>query len=298
MSQHGEPNPIIEYALLGVLALLWGASYLFIKVAVAEIPPVTLIALRVSAAAVFLCLVIFVRAENFPRRLSTWRQLLVQSFFNCVGAWTLLAWGQQYVGSGLASVLNSTTPLFVFFITYFFTRHEPVEKRKLVGACTGVCGVILLVGVDVLAGLGQQVLGQVAVTLGAVLYAFAAIYGKRFAHLSPSVTAACTMIWGALFLVPLSLYLDQPWTLHPSAVALASAMALSVFSTALALMIYFRLINTLGSLGVTSQAYLRAAVGVALGIWVLGESITLSAGVGLLAVIAGVIILNYPVKQR
>lgn len=296
MMRKGNANRAVEYALLGLLALLWGASYLFIKIAVSEIPPITLIAFRVSVAALFLWGIMTISGLVFPRDFYTWRNLLVQSLFNCIGAWTILAWGQQYVDSGLASVLNSTTPIFVFFITYFVTQHEPVGRLRLIGALVGLFGVVLLVGADVLTGVGEHALGQAAVTLGAVLYAFAAIYGKRFGHLSPAVTATCTMIWGAVFLVPLSLIVDQPWTLRPSGKSIMSAIALSVFCTALALMIYFRLVRTLGSLGVTSQAYLRAVVGVALGITVLGEQLSLAVCIGLVAAIMGVVALNYPVQ--
>ena len=103
-----------ELPLLALLALLWGSSYLFLKVAVAEIPPITLIALRVTGAAGFLLLVMRLRTETLPRDGRTWRMLLLQAVFNSIGAWTVLAWGQQFVDAGLASVLNSTSPIFVF----------------------------------------------------------------------------------------------------------------------------------------------------------------------------------------
>ena len=119
---------VVELALLGLLALLWGSSYLFIKVAVAEIPPITLIAFRVAVAALSLLLVLSWRREKLPRDGKTWRMLLLQSFFNSIGAWTLLAWGQQYVDSGLASVLNSTSPIFVFLFTVLVTRHEATSS--------------------------------------------------------------------------------------------------------------------------------------------------------------------------
>lgn len=119
--------------MLGVLAVLWGSSYLFIKIAIAEIPPFTLIAMRVSIAALFLIAVMFWRKERLPTDARTWRRLFVQAFLNSIAAWTVLAWGQQFIDSGLASVLNSTSPIFVFIITIAFTRHEPVGKFKLLG---------------------------------------------------------------------------------------------------------------------------------------------------------------------
>lgn len=288
----------VELGLLALLALLWGSSYLFIKIAVAEIPPVTLIAVRVSIAAALLLAVLQWRGERLPRDARTWRMLFLQSVFNSIGAWILLAWGQQYVDSGLASVLNSTSPIFVFFFTLLITRHEAVNGLKLAGACLGLTGVVLIVGVDVLEGLGRQVAGQLATLASAALYACAAIYGRRFTSISATATAAGTMLWAALCLVPASLVIDRPWTLAPSLQAMAATGMLAVFSTAVALLIYFRLIRSLGSMGVASQAYLRAGVGVLLGMVFLGEQISLTVGLGLLAAVVGVAAINFPRRAR
>ncbi|WP_039019128.1 DMT family transporter [Halocynthiibacter namhaensis] len=287
-----------ELALLALLALLWGSSYLFIKVAVAEIPPITLIALRVLGAAIFLMIVMGLRSEKLPRDATTWRMLLIQAFFNSIGAWTVLAWGQQYVDTGLASVLNSTSPIFVFVITALLTRHEALGGRKLLGAALGVLGVVLIVGVDALRGLGDQVAGQVACLIGAALYAGSAIYGKRFGHISAVATAAGTMIWASVVLVPLALILDQPWTLAPSMAAISATAILSIVCTGIALLVYFRLVRTLGSMGVASQSYLRAGIGVILGLVFLGETFSLPVAVGLGAAIAGVTLINWPKRQK
>ena len=295
----GPQNRGLEYALLALLALLWGSSYLFLKVAVVEIPPVTLIAFRVTVAAALLYGVLRWQGQNLPRDRATWLLLLVQSFFNSIGAWTILAWGQQYVDSGLASVLNSTSPIFVFLFTYFVTRHESLSSLKLFGALLGLAGVVLIVGTDALAGLGTHVAGQLAALAGAILYACAAIYGKRLSHVSATATATGAMIWAAVVLLPASLVLEQPWNLPmPSMKALAAATILAVLCTAGALLIYFRLIQTLGSLGVASQAYLRAGVGVVLGMVFLGEQITFIIGIGLVAAILGVAAINMPQRTK
>jgi drug/metabolite transporter (DMT)-like permease len=223
--------------------------------------------------------------------------LLVQAFVNAIAAWTLLAWGQQHVDAGLASVLNSTSPIFVFLFTTLITRHEAMNGRKLAGALIGLSGVCLIVGLDALEGLGVQVAGQLACLAGAMLYGVAAIYGKRFGHISATVTATGTMIWAAAVLVPAALIVDRPWTLQPGASAIAAAVALSIVCTGIALMLYFRLVRTIGSLGVASQAYLRAGIGVLLGIIVLGESITPSVALGLFAAILGVALINWPERK-
>ena len=284
----------VELSLLLLLALLWGSSYLFIKIAVQELPPVTLIAFRVSIAALFLLAVLLWRREPLPRDRLIWKMLLIQAFFNGIAPWTILAWGQQYIDSGLASVLNSTSPIFVFLFTAFITHHEIVSGRKLFGACIGLTGVVLIVGTDVLAGLGQQVTGQLAALVGAMLYGCAAIYGKRLCGISAPVAAAGTMIWSSIVLVPASMIIDAPWTLSFSWTALAAAFALGLLCTGFALLIYFRLIHTLGSLGVASQAYLRAGIGVILGMVILGEQPTLMVGIGLLFAVLGVAAINLP----
>ena len=292
------PALLPELLLLGLLALLWGSSYLLIRVALDGLPPVTLIALRVSLAAVVLLAVVRWQGHRLPRDLTSWRAFFVQSLLNATAAWTLLAWGQLYVDSGLAGVLNSTSPVFVFFITLLVTRHEALSPLKLAGALLGVAGVTLIIGTDVLAGLGRQVAAQLAVLLGAFLYGCAAVNGKRFGHLPPTVTAAAVMLCATAVLLPAALVIDRPWSLRPSALPLAAAAALAVFCTALALLLYFRLVRTLGSMGVASQAYLRAGVSVMLGILLLGESFRPAVGLGLLAVILGVAAINLPRRRR
>lgn len=288
------PRLGLELALLALLSFLWGSSYLLVKVSVETIPPLTLIAVRVAVAAVCLLAVAGWLGHALPKDRRTWRMLLLQAVFNSIGAWTLLAWGQQYVSSGLAGVLNSTSPIFVIFITLAATRHETVSGRKLAGAMLGVLGVAFIVGLDALDGLGQEVVAQMAVLCGAILYAIAAIYGKRFAKLHPTVTAAGTMICATVALVPASLVVDRPWTLSPTPSALLSALALAVFCTAGALLIYFRLVRTLGSMGVASQSYLRAIVSVLLGIAVLGEALTPVIALGSLTALLGVAAINLP----
>ncbi len=285
-------NRPFEFFLLALLALFWGSSYLFIKVALETLPPLTLIAMRVSLAAVLLYMVARWKGHHLPSDPAVWRQFFVQCFFLCLGGWAVLAWGQQFIDSGLAGILNSTSPIFVFIITAVWTRHEAVSGLRLAGALLGVVGVVLIIGVDALEGLGQEVAGQVAVLMSAVLYGASAIYGKRFSGLPNTITASGTLICASVVLIPLSLIVDRPWTLSPTATSIGAALALSVLSSCLALLLYFRLIGTLGSMGTASQAYLRVGVSVFLGMAVLGEQIAWPVALGLVAVVAGVIAIN------
>ncbi|WP_420562430.1 DMT family transporter [Thalassobaculum sp.] len=285
--------PVLDFALLGCLALLWGGSYPLLKVAVAEIPPVTLIAVRVSVAAVLLLAIALVQGERMPAGRQVWARLFLQAFLNSYGAWTLLAWGQRQIESALGAVLNSTSPLFVFLFTLLVTRHEATGGLRLFGACLGLGGVVLIVGTDALNGLGGQVIAQLAVLVSAALYAGAALHGRRFSDLPPVVTAAGTMLCASAVLVPASVLLDRPWDLAPSGKAVAASLVLGVACTGIALLLYFRLVRTLGSLGVASQSYLRAGVGVLLGVLVLGETLTPTVIAGVVAAIAGVVAINW-----
>lgn len=294
---HTAPDLRLDYLLLGLLALLWGSSYLFIRIAVAEIPPLTLIAGRVFGAALLLLVLLRLGRQRLPRAPRLWAMLALQSVFNSVGAWTVLAWGEQYTGAGLASVLNSTSPVFVFLLTAVLTHHEPLGARRLSGAGFGLLGVVLTLGTEALSGAGDRLAGQAACLLGAVLYAAAAIYGRRFASIGATATAAGTMICASLALVPAALLVDHPWTLQPGPRALAAALALSLLCTGVALVIYFRLVRTLGSLGVASQSYLRAAIGVLLGISFGGESFSPPVALGLAVTLLGVVLMNWPARR-
>ncbi len=292
MTEKWPANRYLELALLFLLALLWGSSYLFIKVGLETIPPFTLIAIRVTIAATLLTCVVVVQGLRFPVEPRQWLSLLVQSFLNSIGAWIVLAWGQQFVDSALAGILNSTSPIFVVFITVAWTRHEYLNWGKVLGALLGFGGVVMIIGANTLESLGEDITAQLAVLSGAALYGLAAINGKRFVAMPPSVTAASTMIWAAIVLVPASLIIDRPWTLAPSWISFGATAALAVFSTASALLIYFRLIRTIGSMGVASQAYLRIAVSVLLGVLFLGEGVSWTMGFGLAAVLVGVALIN------
>ena len=285
---------IREYALLGLLAGLWGSSYLFAKIALEGLPPLTLAAYRVTVAALVLCALLAISKDRFPREAAAWWRLFTQSLLNSTLPWSMLAWGQQYVDSGLAGVLNSTSPIFVVLITLLFLRRESVGAWPLAGALLGFAGVVLTIGVDVLASLGRNLLAQVAVLFSAVLYAAAAIHGRKLGNtVAAPVTAAATTLLAAACLVPAALVVERPWTLDPSLRSLAAASALAFFCTAIALLLYFRLLRTLGPMGVTSQSYLRAGFSVLLGMLVLGERISAAVGIGLAAIILGVAAINH-----
>ncbi len=288
----------VELGWLGILALLWGSSYTLIKVAVESIPPLTLVAGRVSIAALVLTLIAWQRGLSLPRSGTIWGMLLLQAALLNAVPFTLISWGEQYLDSGLTAILNATPPIFVFMLTWLWTRHEAVSGRKLVGTLCGIGGVVLIIGADALQGAGTNIVAQLAILGASVCYALAAINGKRLSQLSPIVTAAGTMLSAIVLVVPFSLLLDRPWMIVPAPMALAALVMLAVLSTAIATMVYFRLLATLGSVGTTSNAYLRAAVSVVLGIALLGERPGWQTGLGLALVAIGVIAINAPSRAR
>jgi drug/metabolite transporter (DMT)-like permease len=287
----------VDILLLILLSTLWGASYTFIRVGVETIPPVTLIAARTLIAGLLLIGWMSVSGVAMPRSWAIWKRLFVQAFFNSVIPFTLIAWAEQYVEAGVATILNSTAPVFVFFVTWFLTKHESVTTRKLVGVIAGLLGICLIIGFSALNGLGDQVLPQLAIVAATICYAGAAIFGRSFQGLSPLVPAAGSLIAGAIVLIPISLIFDRPWALQPSFNSTAALLLLSVFSTAIAFVIYFRLIQTLGSVGTTSQAYLRVPIGVAIGAILLGESLSPTIWMGLGCVVIGVAAMTIPARK-
>ena len=260
------------------------------------IPPVTFIAARTAIAGTLLCAAMWMSGISFPRDAASWRDFTFQAVLNSVVPFTLIAWGQKVVEAGLATILNSTAPIFTFLLTWGLTRHEPASGRKLAGVALGLAGVVLIVGVQALGGAGRELWSQLAIVAATVCYAGAAIFGRTFSSLPPIVPAAGSMLCGAAVLIPASLLVDRPWTLAPSARSLGALAGLSVFSTAIAFLIYFRLINTLGSVGTTAQAYLRVPIGVAIGVLFLGESLAPTAWIGLVCVVLGVAAMTIPAR--
>ena len=285
-------------ALLLVLATLWGASYTFIKIGVASIPPVTLIAARTLIAGSILLGIMALRGIAMPREPAVWRRFLVQACFNSVVPFTLIAWAERDVDAGLTTILNSNAPIFTFLLALVFLRHDRATLRQMFGVIAGLAGICLVVGVDALRGLGQQLVPQLALVAAAVSYGAAAIFGRNFNDLDPIVPAAGSMICGAVLLIPLSLAVDQPWALSPTLPSALALLGLSVFSTALAFAIYFRLIQTLGSVGATAQAYLRVPIGVGLSAGILGETMSASAWAGLACVVVGIAAMTIPARVR
>jgi drug/metabolite transporter (DMT)-like permease len=264
-----------EWGLLALLSLLWGGSFFFVGVAVKEIPPLTLVTLRVGLAGALLWVSAPFLGIAFPRSAKAVGALAVLGFGNNALPFALIAWGQTQLPSGLASILNAATPLFTVLAAHLLTVEERLGGLKLFGTLAGIAGVTWLIGPDLLLGGGSMhVWAELAVLAAALCYALSAIYARRmrFLGLKPIDVAAGQATAATLFLAPLALIIDEPWNLPmPSGPAGASVLAIAVFSTALAFIVYFRILAGAGATNVLLVTLLVPVTSVLLGTLFLNE---------------------------
>jgi drug/metabolite transporter (DMT)-like permease len=263
-----------EWGLLALLSLLWGGSFFFVAVAVREIPPLTLVTLRVGLAAALLWACAPLIGVSPPRSGRAVASIAVLGFGNNALPFALIAWGQTQLPSGLASILNAATPLFTVLAAHVLTAEEKLSGLKLFGTLAGMAGVAWLIGPDILFGATKNVWADLAVLAAALCYALSAIYARRVRSLGlkPIDVAAGQATAATLFLAPLALIIDRPWTLPmPSGPAVASVLAIAAFSTALAFIVYFRILAGAGATNVLLVTLLVPATSVLLGALFLNE---------------------------
>jgi len=276
-----------DWLLLVILSTLWGGSFFFAEIAVREIPPLTLALGRCAIAALVLLVYVRIRGMSLPAGVEIWLSLVVLAALNTVLPFTLIFWGQTHIPSGLAAILNATAPLFSILIAHFATMDERLTKRRAFGVGIGFIGVVVVIGIDALSALGVNVLAQLAVVLAAFLYASAGVYGRRFKAQPPAVIATAVLMLGGLMLVPPATFVEQPWRLpSPSLVGLACMVGLAVISTALAFLIYFRVLARAGATNFQLVAFMIPVSAILLGVGFLGEVLEWRhlAGMALIAV--------------
>ncbi|EKE44518.1 hypothetical protein OCGS_1356 [Oceaniovalibus guishaninsula JLT2003] len=281
--------------MLVVLSVLWGGSFFFVELAVRELPTLTIVLLRVSLAASVLWAAVAVLGRPLPRDASVWLAFLVMGLLNNVVPFGLIVWGQQTIGSGLASILNATTPLFTMAVAALFLADERLVRRKAVGMALGLGGVVAVIGPGALAGLQDNVLAQIACLGGALSYAVAGVFGRRFGRLGvdPVVVAAGQVTGATLILGPAALIVDRPWTLAaPSATTVAAIVGLAVLSTALAYILYFRLLGIAGATNLLLVTFLIPVSAITLGVTLLGESLGAMQIAGLALIGTGLAVID------
>jgi drug/metabolite transporter (DMT)-like permease len=280
----------VEWAMLLTLSLFWGGSFFFVGVAVKELPPLTIVALRVSLAALILWACAPALGLVMPRRREAAIAFLGMGLMNNAIPFCLIAWGQTQLASGLASILNATTPLFTVLAGHFLTRDERLTPLRATGALFGLFGVAALIGPRLVEGLGGGVLAELAILGAAISYALASLFGRRFRRLgvSPIATATGQVTASSLMLVPIALLVDRPWTLAlPGAATCAAVAALASFSTALAYILYFRILAGAGATNVVLVTLLAPVSSILLGAIVLHERLEPRHFVGLALIAVG-----------
>jgi len=278
-----------EWSLLLLLSVLWGASFFLFKVLVAELPTLTIVLARVLLAAILLHLVMLARRQAMPMDAKRWREFFIMGFLNNALPFVLLVWAETKISGGLASILNATTPVFSVLAAHFYTANEKLNWYKGIGVCFGLLGVLILIGPSILVGAGgDQVLPELAVLFTALVYAIAGMYGRRFRDLPPLAVATGQLTARSLMLIPLTLLVDHPWNLpSPSAHTWQALLCLAVFSTALAYIIYFRILASAGATNVMLVTLLVPISAILLGVVFLHETFTTQAFAGMCLIAVG-----------
>lgn len=279
--------------LLLMLGTIWGASYLFIKVIVAEVPVLTLVAGRLTLATIILWGILRAQGLSLPRSRRMWGAYAVLGFVGMAVPYSLISWGEQYISSGLASLLQATTPVFTVILAHFLTDDERVTIAKIIGVVIGFVGVGILMLPDLRQGLRANLLGQLAIVGSSLCYAGAAIYIRsRLRGQPPLVSTAGQLTMGTVYMLPASLLIDRPFDLSPSLPVLVSWIVLAVLGTVVAYVIYFTIIERTSATFVTMVTYIIPVNGLMLGALVLHESLDATMLGSLVLILLGVLLVR------
>jgi drug/metabolite transporter (DMT)-like permease len=269
---HMSPS---QWGLLIVLAMLWGGSFLFVGIAVKELPVFTIVLARIAVAALLLVPVVYAMGFRLPTSFSAWQPFFVMAILNNVIPFSLIVTGQKEIASGLASVLNATTPVFALIIAHLFAG-ETLRANKLAGVILGIAGVAILVGPEALIGRPSSALGMLCLLGAAMSYGFSGLWGRRLRAHPPLVTAASQLCCSTLVLLPIAAVVEQPWTLPmPSSSTIVAVLALAALATSLAYVVFFRIMAVSGSTNVMLVTLLIPLFAIPMGTWWLGESLAL-----------------------
>ena len=277
-----------DWMILGTLAIIWGGAFFFIGVAVRHVPPLTYVFLRLAIAASAMWTFLAIKKQPLGLPTPVWGSILLLALLNNALPFALFGWSQTHIASGLASILNATTPIWGVVVAHFLTDDERMTPRKLAGVLLGFGGVATMIGPTLLSDLGSSALAQLACVTASLSYALAAVWARRFRRLglSPMSVTTGQLTAGALMMLPLSLLIDHPWTRPmPPLGAWAAISALAIFCTALGYVLYFRLIETSGATNALLVTLLVPPVAIVLGSLFLSETLATQdfLGLGLIA---------------
>jgi drug/metabolite transporter (DMT)-like permease len=279
--------------LLLILSTLWGSSYLFIKIIVAEVPVLTLVVGRLALATMIMWGILRGRGLSLPRSRRMWGTYAVLGFVGMAVPYSLISWGEQYIPSGLASLLQATTPIFTVILAQFVTDDERATMAKIIGVVIGFVGVGILMLPDMRQGLRANLLGQLAIVGSSLCYAGTAIFARsRLRGQRPLVSATGQLTMGMFFMLPVSLSVDRPFDLSPSLPALASWLGLTILGTVVAYIVYFTLIERASATFVTMVTYIIPINGLTLGALVLNEPLDVTVLGSLGLILSGVLLVR------
>lgn len=285
--------------LLLILGTIWGASYLFIKVIVAEVPVLTLVAVRLTLAALAMWLILRTSGFSSPRSRRMWRAYALLGFLGMAVPYSLISWGEQYIPSGLASLLQATTPIFTVILAQFLTNDERVTMSKMIGVVIGFVGVGILMlpgpstGLRAGLGLRANLVGQLAIVGSSLCYAGTAIYARTWLRGQPPlVSASGQLTMGMVYMLPASLLIDRPFDLSPSWPVLASWVVLTILGTVVAYVIYYTIIERSSATFVTMVTYIIPVNGLMLGALVLNEPLNMAVLGSLVLILLGVLLVR------
>ncbi len=280
---------VTDWLLLLVLSVLWGGSFYFAKIAVLEIPPLTLALGRVAIAAAALAIFARAIAVPFPRDATTWAHLAVMAVFNNVVPFVLIFWGQIHISVGLASILNATSPLFGVLMAHMVTHDDRLSAGRVAGLLAGFAGVVVLIGPDLVTDLGHNVLAELGCLLAACSYGIGAVLTRRVRTLSPVMVATGQLTMSTVLLLPVVLLFDRPETLFAaSRAAIWALVSLALLSSALAYLIYFRIIARAGATNALLSTFLIPVSAILMGIVLLDETVNARQLAGMAAIFIGV----------
>lgn len=284
---------MFAWFVLLLLGAIWGASYLFIKVAVADFPPFTLVAVRTFIAALALLVVLRLKNESLPRTRQGLLPLVALGITNGVIPYTLITWGEVHISSGLAAILTAAMPLFTILIAHYWTHDERLTPIKVLGIVVGFLGVVVLFIPDLRDGIQIEFWGELAVVVAAASYGLATVIAHKYLNRVSHVVAATGQLGSAaLFMVPLSLLFDNPLSLRPSLPAVGSLLALTLVGTSFAYILYYWLVEHTGATRTALVTYLIPITGIFWGAALLGEIIAWESIAGLLLIIVGIGFVN------
>ncbi|RMC38056.1 DMT family transporter [Paracoccus alkanivorans] len=283
-----------DWAQLLLLSLLWGGSFFLIAISVTGLPVLSIVAIRLGVAAMVLWLIVLATGRRLPRAPGIWAAFLVMGILNNAIPFGLIVWGQTSIPSGLASILNATTPLWTVIVSGLLLSDEAFSARKLAGVVLGLGGVAVMIGLDTLAGLGHAIWAQLAILGAALSYAFANVFGRRFRsmELDPVVTAAGMVTGSSALLIPLALSVDGwPGVDVPGQVWLA-AIVLGVVSTGLAYVLYFRVLARAGATNISLVTFLVPVSAILLGWLFLAETLGQAHLLGVVLIALGLALID------